>query len=198
MIQRFVSFLMGKALFIAWVLVHFLYQLQSEIRERVWWDLRLLTQTLVQCLPSHSVHGEIARLAKVAAALPRTPHHIAISVIDKEPPGAISTLLRNLNLVKEQKADVHGQFGSGGVSNDGIDLQALAKVISWAWVANIPIVSLYDHRGIISYKAITEKFSIKLRFNLDLFCRDAKMSVSGAKPACPRRIMSECMGCQTR
>ncbi|CAG7835920.1 unnamed protein product [Allacma fusca] len=115
-----------------WVLLHLVYRMQLDVGEKIQGTWRHVVRRLSSCFPLYSYYGELAQLTQATAKLSKVPSHIAFSVIE------------NLGQCDEKK------------DQDLIDFQLLARVISWAWVARIPVVSLYDYNGRIkrSYREL--------------------------------------------
>jgi dehydrodolichyl diphosphate syntase complex subunit NUS1 len=108
----------------------------------------MFTQNLLSCWPPYSQYAHVANLAKSTKTFSKLPQHIAISVVENEQETLLS--LSNLwswmkskfmpHVPKKTKTETENEVNE-------IDLQTLAKVISWAWAAHIPLISLYDYHG---------------------------------------------------
>jgi dehydrodolichyl diphosphate syntase complex subunit NUS1 len=145
--------LQRKFLFIAWNLLHIIFNFLRyvfQVLEIVGKRMRRGVGSLVPC--SSFCHGqghghghvatdaeEMGKLANSAAKLTKLPKHIAFS-IQPQPQEE-----------EECKGDSYqGRFvGRSGIGEkqEKIQMQALARVISWAWAAKIPLISLYDYYG---------------------------------------------------
>jgi hypothetical protein len=71
---------------------------------------------------------------------------LAFLITPEEEEMSRSWLLRNLKLLTRRTQRSSGGEGERSVGVE-LNLQALARVISWAWVAQIPLISLYDYYG---------------------------------------------------
>jgi len=100
---------------------------------------------------------EVSKLASSAAKLHKLPNHIAFSIVPEE----YSTTDEyecaeevTENFESKESDALFGKYVGNGKSNgkfqqqsQKIQMQALAKLISWAWAAKIPLISLFDYHG---------------------------------------------------
>ncbi|XP_021963716.1 dehydrodolichyl diphosphate synthase complex subunit nus1 isoform X2 [Folsomia candida] len=177
MFSRVTSLVLG----LLYVLVHFLYHILSHIVDEVGWNVRQICNRLLTCLPAHSTHGQLASifhtLRRLRADKRKTPTHLGVVVFPREHLGPLETLLTNLKGVvrkwghhnsETQLSPSHADLPAGQPPAHVVDLQALAKVVSYAWIADIPIVSLYDHSGYIksNYKQLIHYVQEEISHNL--------------------------------
>jgi hypothetical protein len=135
-----------------WIIVHFIYHMVSHTVQEVKWHLRHLSTKLLTCLPSCSPHGQLSRVVDTMNKLEREkrkrPKHIGF-VLGTEPLRPLEAMWRNTKRFFWPSSRDASSSAHYFTNNDDniIDLQKLARFVSWAWIADIPVISLYDSNG---------------------------------------------------
>lgn len=125
--------------------------------DEVGWHCKYIFNRLLSCTPSYSEHGQLINIFYTAKLLKtqnkKTPKHLGLVVFEKESPPPFQSLWTNFkgvlffkkngNLEKNSQNMLKKEDGDG----DRVDFQALAKVVCYAWIADIGVVSLYDYNG---------------------------------------------------
>jgi len=143
-----------KLLYLIWCLIHFLFHFVRNIVVRLvelkkGLGLRLAELTRAAVGKGHGVREgvpeeaeEIYTFSRKTAQLGRLPRHIAFSVV---PPEVKTTTLDYGDCIGVEQLSNQKSLPKARSSN--VDMQALAKLISWTWAAKIPLISIYDYHG---------------------------------------------------
>lgn len=144
--QSFKTLLLG----LVWIAFHYchhaLHNLVKEIRFRT----RHIVDSLLTRYPATSSYSQLSKVFQASEKLKKSlPKHVGVLVFGKDSLTPVDLLWSNLKriLLGIKIEDIQTHPKRSSPKEDHVDLVALAKVVCCAWIADIPIVSFFDHNG---------------------------------------------------